>query len=495
MARAQTHGDADRERARRAVPLLRPGHNCWRVARARRASILVDGAAYFAALAEAFERARRSILILGWDFDGGVALDPLGRGDAALPLRAYWPGLLARRPELEVRILVWGFSVVYGQNQCPPPLLDPAWPDHPRLHFRFANDHPLGACHHQKLVCVDDALAFCGGLDLTARRWDVPSHDPLHPGRIDARGRFYPPKHDVQLAVDGEAGAALAELARGRWYEVTGEVLPAPAASETGFAASAPSARCLELADVPVGIARTRAACRGNAAIREVEALTLDALGAARECVYVESQYLTSRAVGECLLELLARPDAPELVLVLRNVTDGMIQRFAMGGNRTRLLRRLVEADRGRKLRVYYPAVRDAAEHEHEISVHSKVLAVDDRFLRIGSSNLNNRSMGFDSECDVAIAAEDEHARAGVRAVVHELLGEHLGRNPAHLARVRAECGSLIRAVERLNGGGCKLLVPFAVGRGPRNPIPGTAFADPAGPLLARWRSRSRARV
>src|SRR4029453_11027058 len=93
--------------------ILRPGRNCWRTATAPRAGVIVDAAAYFTCLVEAFERARRLILILGWDFDGGVALDPLGRGPAARPLREYLPDLLERRPGLEIRILVWGFSFFY----------------------------------------------------------------------------------------------------------------------------------------------------------------------------------------------------------------------------------------------------------------------------------------------------------------------------------------------------------------------------------------------
>jgi hypothetical protein len=72
---------------------------------------------YFAVLRDAFERARSSILIVGWDFDGKVVLDPLGDGPASRPLREYLPGLLERRPGLTVRILVWGLSMFYGESQ------------------------------------------------------------------------------------------------------------------------------------------------------------------------------------------------------------------------------------------------------------------------------------------------------------------------------------------------------------------------------------------
>jgi phosphatidylserine/phosphatidylglycerophosphate/cardiolipin synthase-like enzyme len=280
----------------------------------------------------------------------------------------------------------------------------------------------------------------------------------------------------------------LAELARERWTEVTGETLPSCRRGDDRALPDDALPRDLLLRDVRVGIARTSAAHRGHGEIREVEALTLDALAAARESVYIESQYLTSAAVCDGLLELLQRPAAPDVVIVVRKTTEGLLQRLAMGGNRTRLLRRLTAADRGDRLRVYYPVVRDAEQREYEIFVHSKVLAVDDWFLRVGSSNLNNRSMGVDSECDVAVEADDAAARHGVRRVVVELLAEHLGRSPEHVARVLKPGRSLIDVIARLNCGPRKRLVRLDVdGRGPHHPIPWMAFADPARPLLHGW--------
>lgn len=458
-----------------APGILRPGRNCCLVATARRAGVTVDGAAYFLALRDAFERARRSILIVGWDFDGAVALDPVGCGPASRPLREYLPALLERRPELEVRILVWGFSVFYGQSQSPPPRFDRRWVGHPRLLFRFAYDCPFFGCHHQKIVCVDDALALCGGMDLTAMRWDVPTHDAGHPVRMDSRGQPYAPRHDVQLAVEGEAALALSEIARARWRDVTGQHLPPVDAGADVWPDSVPA----RLFDVPIGIARTCPARRSRAALREGQALIHDALEAAREHVYVESQYFTARAVGDHLAELLQRPRGPQIVIVVRRKADGLIQRFAMGSNRSRLLRRLAAVDRHHRLGVYYPVVEDPEGREHEIEVHSKVIAVDDRLLRIGSSNLNNRSMGYDSECDAALEPEDAQGRAAVRRITCELLAEHLGRSAEEVAAGLRNQG-LLTVVERLNGSRGRRLVRFEAdpSRGPRHPILGTGLVD-----------------
>ena len=75
----------------------------------------------------------------------------------------------------------------------------------------------LRRLQHQKIVVVDDAVAFSGGLDLTTRRWDTRAHRLDDPGRVDLAGVPYAPFHDVQAIVDGKAAAALAELARVRW--------------------------------------------------------------------------------------------------------------------------------------------------------------------------------------------------------------------------------------------------------------------------------------
>jgi phosphatidylserine/phosphatidylglycerophosphate/cardiolipin synthase-like enzyme len=68
------------------------------------------------------------------------------------------------------------------------------------------------------------------------------------------------------------------------------------------------------------------------------------------------------------------------------------------------------------------------------IEVHAKLLIVDDRVLRIGSSNLNNRSMGFDTECDVAIEASSREQRAAIEDIRNRLLAEHLDSEPARVA-------------------------------------------------------------
>jgi phosphatidylserine/phosphatidylglycerophosphate/cardiolipin synthase-like enzyme len=87
-------------------------------------------------------------------------------------------------------------------------------------------------------------------------------------------------------------------------------------------------------------------------------------------------------------------------------------------------------------------------------------LVADDRLLRIGSSNLNNRSMGFDSECDVAIEAESDDVRHQITSVRDDLASEHLGVPVDEFANAMRQGGSFLAAIEALRGKG-RTLRPF----------------------------------
>src|SRR5262245_30947929 len=152
--------------------VLAPGRNCWRRERAGRLAFLVDAAAYFAAVAAAVEPAERSILILGWDLHSRVRLR---RGaDAAQPELGALLDAAARRPGLHVNVLDWDFAFFYALERELLPAYTFCWRTHRRVHFRLDGEHPIGACHHPKLVVVDDCIAFGGGIGLAGARRDPP---------------------------------------------------------------------------------------------------------------------------------------------------------------------------------------------------------------------------------------------------------------------------------------------------------------------------------
>src|SRR5690606_10076773 len=109
-------------------------------------------------------------------------------GEAQLPLGRYLNNLAARRPELEIYVLVWRNAIFYGRGAELMALMGESWQDHPRIHFKLDDHHPIGACHHQKIVLVDDKVAFVGGIDLTQRRWDDSHHFKDNPYRRTVEG-------------------------------------------------------------------------------------------------------------------------------------------------------------------------------------------------------------------------------------------------------------------------------------------------------------------
>jgi phospholipase D1/2 len=105
-------------------------------------------------------------------------------------------------------------------------------------------------------------------------------------------------------------------------------------------------------------------------------------------------------------------------------------------------------------------------ERGDDIYVHAKVLVIDSMLLRVGSSNINNRSLGLDTECDLAVEARPDDPRApelrrAILAVRDSLVSEHLGVSRETFCAVLRGEGSLVRALDRLAGSPGKTLVPF----------------------------------
>jgi phosphatidylserine/phosphatidylglycerophosphate/cardiolipin synthase-like enzyme len=418
-------------------------------------------------------------MILGWDFDGRIRLAP--QRDDCPPLGDFLRSLVEQRGDLEIRILVWSVAVLHAPGAPLPLLFGAPWQDHPRITLRLDRNHPIYAAHHQKIVCIDDALAFAGGIDLTVRRWDTCGHHAEDPHRTSPEGPAYSPVHDVQMAVTGDAARAVAQVARERWQAATGETLvPLPQPGDVWPDSVAP-----DFIDAPVGIARTAPQWGGSPKIREIAALTDDAIAAARHAIYIEAQYLASRRVRDRLADSLEAPHGPEIVVVVTSASHGMVERWIMGENRDRLIRVLRKADRHGRFRVFYPVVPTAAG-DCDVLIHAKLMIVDDDLLRVGSANLNNRSVGVDTECDLAVEARDATARQTIRGLRDRLLAEHLGVAPEAVREAVEAEHSLIRGIESLNCNS-RCLRPFPESRGPVRSVFGTGLLDPARPFEPMW--------
>ncbi|MGX9966237.1 phospholipase D-like domain-containing protein [Roseomonas sp. F4] len=434
--------------------LLQPGVNCWRIERAHRATVIVDAADYFRAARAAMLRAEHRIMLIGWDFDARIELIPGGDStDAPSRLGDFILWLVKRRPGLEIFLLHWDLGALKALFRGSTILTLLRWKAHPRITARLDSRHPPAASHHQKIAVIDDALAFCGGIDMTAERWDTPDHADTEPRRSSPGGTPYKPWHDATTALDGPAAAALGELARDRWHQARGKRLAPVQAGANAWPEDLP----VQLREIDVGIARSRPEMPDCPAVHEIERLYLDLIGSARRMIYAESQYFASRRIAEAIARRLEEKDGPEIVLVNPDSAQGWLEPIAMDSARARLREALRRIDTRGRFRIYHPVT----EGGQPIYVHAKILIIDDQVLRVGSSNFNNRSMRLDTECDVVIDAAlpaNATLRPAIAAMRDRLLAEHLGCTPEKVAATLARTGSLIGTIEALRRPGRTLV-------------------------------------
>jgi phosphatidylserine/phosphatidylglycerophosphate/cardiolipin synthase-like enzyme len=447
----------------------------WRRDRAARGAVFIDMEGYFIAAREAMLRARRSIWFVNWAFEANTPFDP-GPGGQAPPedrIGPFLKRLADEKPELDVRILCWDSALPVAATQNFFPIVDTHTFRGSRVRFVLDDKVPLGACHHQKMIVIDDAIAFCGGGDIGPDRWDTPDHRDDDPRRIKTRAdnRCFDSRHEVMAIVDGEAARSLADLFRQRWARATGEVIPEPwpsdsAAPDPAAAASGgpadpwpPEVRPA-FRDVQVGISRTMPRWRGEPGVREIEQLTLVQVARARRSIYMENQYFTSPLLAEALAARLVEPDGPEVVLVSTQHSPSYFDQITMDRTRAHFFARLRAVDRHGRFFAYSPLTALA----RTIIVHAKVAIVDDEVLRIGSANMNNRSAGFDTECDLSFEAEGRtgaETADAIAAIRTRLVAHWLGCDDALVDATVAREGGLGRGIEALRAGGRTRLRPI----------------------------------
>jgi phosphatidylserine/phosphatidylglycerophosphate/cardiolipin synthase-like enzyme len=366
--------------------------------------VLVDGDEALPAMAEAIKAAESHVHIAGWHATPDFRLT---RGPDAQTLRELLASVAERVP---VRVLLWAGP--------PLPLFEPTR----RLAKATKDGLCRGTkvrcvldarertmhCHHEKLVIVDDMVAFVGGLDFTALqgdRHDTSAHRPDRPLGW----------HDVATRLHGPIVADVANHFRQRWAELAGESLPEPTPPPPA-------------GSTPVQFVRTvpertyRFAERGEFTILDAY---LRALCAAEELVYLENQFLWSPEIAEVLIEKLRQPpqDRFRMVLVLP-------RRPTNGADTTRgQLGRLVDADDGAGRLLATTITAHDGRQSAPVYVHAKVGIVDDAWMTVGSANLNEHSLFNDTEVNVVV--EDPEL---VKQTRLRLWAEHLQRPVADVA-------------------------------------------------------------
>jgi phosphatidylserine/phosphatidylglycerophosphate/cardiolipin synthase-like enzyme len=442
--------------------LLEEGATCWRVAPASRAAFLLDMADYFLAARQAMSRAKRSIHLLNWAFEPDTLFEPEpgGGGPDGERFANVLKALAGGDSALDVRLLCWKSALPVAATQNFFPLKDRKAFAGSAVKFVLDGRLPTGASHHQKMIVIDDQIAFCGGGDIGPDRWDTALHLDDDPRRekTPADNKCFNSRHEVMSLVEGPAAAALGELFRARWLRATGETLPEP--PPPGRGSPWPPRVKPDFKDITVGLSRTYAPWRGAPEVRESEALYLASIAGAKRRIYLENQYFTSPLAAEAIAQRLEDPHGPEVVLISAEHSPSYFDQLTMDRTRSLFIQRLIDADRHGRFHIYSPVTTLG----RTIIVHAKFAIIDDTLLRVGSSNLNNRSAGFDSECDLSLEASGANAaatKARIAEIQVHLIAHWLGCADEVVAGALAKAGSLGQAIEILRRAGYARLRPI----------------------------------
>ncbi len=446
-------------------------HRVWRSHRDSSSALHIDASDYYRAFYVAASRAKRSILLLGWQFDSDVRLlrgedAPPGVDPKALELLPLLDRLCRERPELEVRILAWDHSLFFALEReiLQKIVFDLATPS--RFHFKFDGTVALGGSHHQKVAIIDGQIAFIGSADLCQDRWDRSTHLVDDPLRTSRKGERYKPYHEVTASFVGEPVKSFVELFVGRWRYATGEELDGDALTlspeENDVARDLPVT--IAMPKATVGLSRTVPAGEGREAVHEIRDLHLRAIRKAERLVYVETQYFTSCSIRDALVARMSDPSLPKLdvVFVVPNKPEKPKEELAVGHAQARVFDELVAAAKagGHAIGIFNVAASEPSSPVPTyVYIHSKLMIVDDRFFTMGSSNLANRSMVSDSEINASWCADEEEdendgaaLEAAIRSVRVRLLTEHVGAgDDVHVdAAVLEEPRGLVERLDRL---------------------------------------------
>jgi phosphatidylserine/phosphatidylglycerophosphate/cardiolipin synthase-like enzyme len=358
--------------------------------------ILIDGAEALPLMAKDLAAARSHIHMTNWFLSPDFALV---RGEQPVVLRHLLAELAER---VDVRILVWAGA--------PLPLFRPSRREVRKMRELLTRgtriqcgldpkERPMH-CHHEKTMVIDDRVAFVGGIDLTSQSGD--RFDSLHHPARSAIGW-----HDATARIEGPAVADVAEHFRMRWHEVNGEQL-------------APVSTPEPAGEVELQIVRTvpehvyAAVPRGDFRILESYAR---AIRNAQRFIYIENQFLWSPEIARLLREKLVNPpsSAFRILLVLPSSPKS-------GNDDTRgVLAELIDADDDNGRILACALYARSGRRSDAIYVHAKVAVIDDKWLTLGSANLNEHSLFNDTEMNIVA-----HAPALALQTRQRLWAEHL---------------------------------------------------------------------
>jgi phosphatidylserine/phosphatidylglycerophosphate/cardiolipin synthase-like enzyme len=442
---------------------------------ADRVAWLIDNADAYRAIVTAIRLARDTIWISQLALDADcVAYDVVPSATTPGSSTTIVHELLdATRRGVEVRVLL-NASLLLDTVKPLRTYLAGVRADSSRIRVRGVSAFPQ--LLHAKMVLVDDDTAILVGSPFANGYWDDARHAPTDARRPmrELGGR---PVHDISVRLAGRAVRTLRDVFATMWNgaaDVADGDRERLASTRPGQSApEQPAMRVVRTApdDGPM----------------EILPALLDGIEKARSLVYIEHQYLSARPVADALERALARHRSLEIIIVLNQNPDVTAYR---GWQNARFRESgLLGHPRVGLFTLWTSAVD--APHRHrrlnQVFVHSKVVAIDDRWALLGSANLDGVSLhsygdDFSSAIgrrifrgvrnfDVGLVVDAKHADTDATEQVcglrSALWREHLG-SAFHAAGPRPVAGwlPLWRSVARRNAAelGTQRPAPFLNG-------------------------------
>lgn len=339
--------------------------------------LFVGGKSYFADLKQSLNKAKKSVLICGWSLNLKTVMDDKG---------TMIKDILFGLPEsVDIKILIWDYIIFYVADRDPFLPFKVAARNKKNISFERFDFHPVMSSMHSKMAVVDDEVLYLGGIDIDLHRRDGPYNLARDSSRKEIDGSPYQPFRDYMFKFQGESALYFSNIFRQLWVSQKNqrsEILPGRGSPREGN----------------VYFARTVPKFKNNPKDYSSFHLHKWLIQAAKEYIYIENQYLTSDKIVDLLINRLAERDGPEVVIVVSYGKMPVLEKISMGALLTESAKKLLKSDPWKRLKIY--ALKSGPNGPF-VKVHSKLVLVDDTYVKIGSSNINNRSMRFDYELDV----------------------------------------------------------------------------------------------
>jgi len=350
--------------------------------------------------------------------------------------------------------------------------------------------------HHEKLVVVDQSIAFVGGIDLAFGRYDDQDHhltdenERIWPGKdyynvrirdfinleephvdlVDRHDSGRMPWHDIHCCVGGDAARDVVSHFIARWNHELHQLQSFRASRKSVYQFLLPARYETSLGEqlLPYSCTRIQALrsvgpwSLSRHVDHSIRTKYLRLIDRSEHFIYIENQFFNSNIIATALANRLLRAldnnEQFKLFVVLPQwpAFEGMphenpmtkivlhFQHKTMDSVLSRLRQGSIEAfgtiedARIAKL-VSFCSLRKAEYLQgklvsEQVYVHSKLMIVDDEKCIIGSANLNDRSLNGDRDSEFCVFIEDN---AFVKDLRCSLFIEHLGLHPKDCQRCR----------------------------------------------------------